>query len=99
ETRVEEGQADLRGTESAVFSQVVAAYMDVILNQAVVGLRRNNVNVLTVNLQATTDRYQIGDLTRTDVAQSQSRLAPARTAPRSAEANLIASRELYIQTV
>ncbi len=50
-TRVEAGQADLRGTESAIFSQVVAAYMDVILGEAVVGLRRNQVEVLSVNLQ------------------------------------------------
>ena len=99
ETRVTAGQADLRGTESAIFSQVVAAYMDVILNQAVVGLRRGNVEVLKVNLQATSDRFQIGDLTRTDVAQSQSRLSTARSDLRAAEANLIASRERYIAAV
>ena len=99
ETRIDAGQADLRGTESGVFSQVVATYMDVILNQAVVGLRRGNVEVLTVNLQATSDRFQIGDLTRTDVAQSQSRLSTARSDLRSAQANLIASRERYIQAV
>ena len=44
--------------------------MDVIQNEAIVGLNRNNVDVLTVNLQATSDRFEIGDLTRTDVAQS-----------------------------
>ena len=98
-TRVKAGQADLRGTESAVFSQVVAAYMDVILNEAVVGLNRNQVDVLDVNLQATTDRFEIGDLTRTDVAQSQARLALARGDTRSAEANLAAARENYIKLV
>jgi outer membrane protein len=99
ETRVEAGQADLRGTESSVFSQVVAAYMDVILNEAVVGLNRQNVHVLEVNLRATSDRFEIGDLTRTDVAQSQSRLATARSDTRSAEANLSNARERYIQLV
>lgn len=99
ETRVEAGQADLRGTESAVFSQVVAAYMDVISNEAVVGLNRNNVEVLDVNLQATSDRFEIGDLTRTDVAQSQARLALARGDTRTAEANLIEARERYIRLV
>ncbi len=99
ETRVEAGQADLRGTESAVFSQVVAAYMDVISNEAVVGLNRNNVEVLNVNLQATSDRFEIGDLTRTDVAQSQARLALARGDTRTAEANLIEARERYIRLV
>mgnify|MGYP001074899583 CR=1 FL=1 len=98
-TRVEAGQADLRGTESATFSRVVAAYMDVILNQAIVGLNRNNVRVLDVNLQATSDRFEIGDLTRTDVAQSQARLAVARGDLRTAEANLAAARETYIALV
>ena len=99
ETRVEAGQADLRGTESALFSQVVAVYMDVIQNQAIAGLNRKNVDVLTVNLQATQDRFEIGDLTRTDVAQSQARLALAQGNARSAEAQLANSRERYIQLV
>jgi outer membrane protein len=99
ETRVEAGQADLRATESFVFSRVVAAYMDVIQNQAIVGLSRKNVEVLKVNLQATKDRFEIGDLTRTDVAQSQARLAVAQGSTRSAEANLANSRERYIELV
>ena len=99
ERRVEAGQAELRGTESAVFSQTVAAYMDVILNEAVVGLNRKNVDVLSTNLQATSDRFEIGDLTRTDVAQSQARLATARADFRTAQANLANARERYIQLV
>ena len=99
ETRVQAGQADLRATESAIFSQVVAAYMDVILGEAVAGLSANNVEVLSVNLQATSDRFEIGDLTRTDVAQSQSRLDLSRSDLRSAQANLVSARERYIQLV
>ena len=99
ETRVDAGRADLRATESSVFSQVVAAYMDVIQNEAIVGLNRSNVKVLDVNLQATSDRFEIGDLTRTDVAQSQSRLAIARGDTRSVEANLVSARENYINLV
>jgi len=97
--RVEAGQADLRAVESGLFSQVVAAYMDVIQNQAIVGLNRSNVAALGTNLNATSDRFQIGDLTRTDVAQSQSRLALAKGDLRSSEANLVAARERYIQLV
>jgi outer membrane protein len=97
--RVEAGQADLRATESAIFSQVVAAYMEVVSQEAVVGLNRKNVAVLEVNLQATSDRYEIGDLTRTDVAQSESRLAVARGDTRTAEAELVAARERYIALV
>ncbi len=97
ERRVEAGQADLRATESAIFSQTVAAYMDVIRGEALVGLNANQVEVLRVNTQATSDRFEIGDLTRTDVAQSQSRLALAQGDLRSAQANLIAAREDYIR--
>ncbi|WP_374407276.1 TolC family outer membrane protein [Pelagerythrobacter sp.] len=99
EERVQAGQADLRATESAIFSQVVAAYMDVIGNQALVGLAANQVDVLSTNLQATSDRFEIGDLTRTDVAQSESRLALAQSDLRSAQANLIAARENYVSLV
>ncbi len=97
--RVAAGQADLRGTESAIFSQVVAAYMDILRNQALVSLSANQVEVLSVNLEATSDRFEIGDLTRTDIAQSQSRLAVAQGDLRSAQANLISARETYIQLV
>ena len=97
--RVEAGQAGLRGTESGIFGQVVTAYMDVITASASVGLNRGNVQVLEVNLKATSDRFEIGDVTRTDVAQSSSRLALARAALRNAEAALISARETYIQVV
>lgn len=98
-TRVDAGRAGLRGTEASVFSQVVAAYMDVIRDSAIVSLNRANVGVLDVNLQATNDRFEVGDLTRTDIAQSQSRLALARSDLQTAEANLIRSRENYIALV
>lgn len=99
QTRVEAGQAQLRGTEMSVFSQTVAAYMDVIRDTAIVSLNRANVRVLEVNLQATNDRFEVGDVTRTDVAQSQSRLALARSDLQTAEANLITSKENYIALV
>ncbi len=97
--RVKAGRADLRATESAIFSQVVAAYMDVLRNEALVSLAANQVEVLGVNVQATSDRFEIGDLTRTDVAQSQSRLAVAQGDLRGTRANLIGARETYIQLV
>ena len=99
EIRVGAGQADLAGTEASVFASAVAAYMDVILDEVVVRLNKAQVQTLSVNLQATSDRFQIGDLTRTDVAQSQSRLALAKGSLRSAEANLAAAREQYIQII
>ena len=99
EQRIEAGQADLRNSESTLFSQVVAAYIDVLRTEALVGLAANNVTVLRTNLEATSDRFQIGDLTITDVAQSRSRLALAEGDLQRAEANLIAARETYIRLV
>lgn len=99
EKRAKAGIAGLRATESAIFSGVVAAYMDVIRDQAIVELNRAQVGVLSVNLQATNDRFEIGDLTRTDVAQSDARLATAASGLESAQANLIRSKEIYIQLV
>ena len=99
ETRVGAGQANLRATESAIFSQVVATYMDVIRDESVVELNRAQVGVLQVNLEATRDRFEIGDLTLTDVAQSEARLALAISTMESARANLIRSKEVYIQLV
>lgn len=99
EERVEAGRALLRNSESIVFTQVVVAYMDVLRTEALVALAANQVDVLSVNVEATNDRFQIGDLTRTDVAQSQSRLAQAEGELQAAEANLIGARETYIQLV
>ena len=99
DARVQAGQAGLRDTELSLFSQVVGAYMDVIRDSAIVSLNRAQVGVLNVNLEATRDRFQVGDLTRTDVAQSQARLALAQGQLEQAEAQLIASKESYIRLV
>ncbi len=99
ETRVGAGRANIRATESAIFSQVVATYMDVIRDESVVELNRAQVGVLQVNLEATRDRFEIGDLTLTDVAQSEARFALALSNMESARANLIRSKEIYIQLV
>lgn len=97
--RVAAGEATLRATEASIFSQVVAAYNDVIRDQSIVELNRANVRQLDVNLTATRDRFEVGDLTRTDVAQSEARLQLARGDLRTAESNLIGSRERYIALV
>ena len=99
ENRVEAGIAGLRATESAIFSAVVGAYMDVIRDEAIVDLNRAQVGVLQVNLQATRDRFEIGDLTRTDVAQSEARLALATRSREAARANLMRSKEIETQLV
>lgn len=98
-SRVEAGQADLRSTEANLFTQVVAAYMDVISNRNIVELNANQVRVLETNLQATSDRFEIGDLTRTDVAQAEARLSGARSTLDTAEAEQAVVEEGYLQLV
>jgi outer membrane protein len=97
--RVAAGQEQLRGTEATVFSQVVAAYNDVLRDMAIVEFNRANLKSLDVTLRSSRDRFEVGDITRTDVAQSEARLSQAQGDLTTAEANLIASKERYIQLV
>ncbi|NUR45923.1 MAG: TolC family outer membrane protein [Sphingomonas sp.] len=99
QTRVEAGRATLRAVEGDVFTLAVAAYMDVILDRAIVELNQNNVKVLETNLEATSDRFKIGDLTRTDVAQSEARLQLGRSQLATAQGRLAASEATYRQVV
>ncbi|MFL6732319.1 MAG: TolC family outer membrane protein [Sphingomicrobium sp.] len=98
-TRVEAGRATLTAVEGDVFTQAVAAYMDVIRDRAIVELNQNNVRVLETNLQATQDRFQIGDLTRTDVAQSEARLQLGRSQLATAQGRLTGSEATYRQVI
>lgn len=98
-TRVEAGRATLRAVEGDIFTEAVAAYMDVIRDRAIVELNQNQVGVLTTNLQATRDRFEIGDLTRTDVAQSEARLELARSSLATARARASSSEENYRRVI
>lgn len=97
--RVEAGRADLRATEGDIFTEAVAAYMDVIRDRSIVALNQSQVRVLDTNLQATRDRFEVGDLTRTDVAQSEARLALSRSTLADAEGRLEASEENYRRVI
>jgi outer membrane protein len=97
--RVLAGRADLRGTEADVFTDAVGSYMDVIRDRSIVELNENQVRVLQTNLQATRDRFEIGDLTRTDVAQSEARLSLAQSSLATAEGRLRSSEESYRRVV
>jgi outer membrane protein len=97
--RVAAGRAELLATEGDIFTAAVGAYMDVIRDRSIVDLNRNQVKVLETNLQATRDRFEVGDLTRTDVAQSEARLALARSALSTAEGRLQSSEETYRRVI
>jgi outer membrane protein len=99
DARILAGRFNLRGTEADLFTAVVGSYMDVLRDESIVGLNQSQVKVLKTNLEATKDRFEVGDLTRTDVAQSEARLATAQSQLEGAEAQLISSRERYVQLV
>ncbi len=97
--RVLAGRANLRATEGDIFTEAVGAYMDVIRDSSIVALNRNQVRVLETNLQASRDRFEVGDLTRTDVAQSEARLALAQSNLELAEGRLTSSEENYRRVI
>ena len=68
----------LRYTEQNVLFDAVTPYMDVLRDTAILGLDRNNVEVLQEQLRQTKDRFTVGEVTRTDVAQAESSLAGAQ---------------------
>src|SRR5690349_18349003 len=98
-TRVEAGRATLRAVEGDTFTQAVTAYMDVIRDRSIVELNQNNVKVLQTNLEATRDRFQIGDLTRTDVAQSEARMQLGVSQLATAQGRLTGSEATYRQVI
>jgi TolC family type I secretion outer membrane protein len=92
-------RARLQQTEAQVLLQVATAYLDVLQNQAVVDLQRNNVQVLGRQLDATNDRFRVGEITRTDVAQSEAQLAASRASLVASESALQLARSAYLNVV
>lgn len=90
---------DLVALENNVFQTATTAYEDVRRDREVVELNRSNVRVLSEQLRQSRDRFEVGDLTRTDVAQSEARLARAEADLRQAQAQLVASEQAYIRVV
>ena len=99
EATVRSGRETLRSVEQSVLLEAVTAYMDVVRDQAIVRLRENNVTVLTRDLRATQDRFNVGEVTRTDVAQAQARRAAAVSALDLAKSNLQTSRATYERVI
>lgn len=97
--RVEAGRAALKAVEGDVFAEAVEVYMDVLRDRAVLDLNENQVRVLGENLRATRDLFQAGDLTRTDIAQSQARLSSANAGLALARSRLSVSEEEYLRVI
>ncbi len=99
ENQVLAQRARLLATEQQVMSNTVTAYVAVIRDQELLRLNINNEQVLTEQLRATTERFRVGEITRTDVAQAESRLAGARSSRLQAEGTLQISRATFQQLV
>ena len=104
QTRANTNQADNRvfaqrgrliATEQQVFTNTINAYVNVIQTQQVLQLNINNEQVLARQLQATNDRFRVGEITRTDVAQAEAALAGARATRQTSEGNLQTARSNY----
>jgi outer membrane protein len=89
----------LRNTEQTVLLDAATAYVNVVRDQAVVRLRENDVSVLSEQLKATRDRFDVGEVTRTDVAQAEARRSEALATLSVAQANLKTSRAAYEQVI
>ncbi|HEY1782770.1 MAG TPA: TolC family outer membrane protein [Roseiarcus sp.] len=99
ESQVFGAREQLRNTEQNTLLSAVTAYMDVLEDTAILDLDNNNVDVLREQLRETRDRFTVGEVTRTDVAQAEASLASAQATSLSAVATLQAAVARYRQFI
>jgi outer membrane protein len=96
---VQATRAQTLGVETTVFQAVAQSYLDVVRDQALVEVNRNNEAVLRKQLEATRDRFRVGEVTRTDVAQAEAALAQATAQRITSEGTLEADRANFTRAV
>ena len=89
----------LRNVEQNILLDAVTSYMNVLRDAAVLNLAQNNVEVLEEQLKQTQDRFDVGEVTRTDVEQAKASLAGARSEMLGAQAQLKSSTAIYRQVI
>jgi outer membrane protein len=99
ENQVRAQRARLIAQEEQTFTDTVNAYVGVIQDQQLLTLNINNEHVLARQLQATNDRFRVGEITRTDVAQAEAALAGATAQRQTAEGNLATARAQYQRVI
>jgi len=99
ESGVSGAREALRNIEQNVLLTAATIYMDYLRDSAIVEVQRSNVRVLEQTLKQTRDRFNVGEVTRTDVAQSEAQLAAGRTQLATAEANLTTTRSKFRQVI
>lgn len=99
ESQVSAGRETLRLTELNLLLQAATAYMNLLRDTALLDLNKSNVVVLQEQLRQSRDRFNVGEVTKTDVAQAESRLAAGRSQLAAAESQYITSRAVYRQVI
>ncbi|KAK0341943.1 hypothetical protein LTR94_024306 [Friedmanniomyces endolithicus] len=93
------GRETLRGTEQSVMLAVIQAYVNVTRDMEILRIREENLSVLQRQLEETSARFEVGEITRTDVAQAEASLAQSQADLASARAQLSTSRAAYAAVV
>ena len=99
EANILAGRENLRDIEQTVLASVIQAYADVIRDGEILSIRESNLGVLQRQLEEASARFEVGEITRTDVAQSESRLAQSEADLANARAQLSVSRASYAAIV
>jgi outer membrane protein len=95
ESQVSGAREALRVLEQTVLLSAATIYMDYLRDAAIVEVQRSNTRVLEQTLKQTRDRFNVGEVTRTDVAQSEAQLAAGKTQQLTAESNLTTTRSNF----
>jgi outer membrane protein len=95
ESQVSGAREALRVLEQTVLLNAATIYMDYLRDAAIVEVQKSNTRVLEQTLKQTQDRFNVGEVTRTDVAQSEAQLAAGRTQQLQAESNLTTTRSNF----
>lgn len=99
ESQVSAARETLRVIEQTVLLDAVTTYMNVLRDGAILDLQRRNVEVIQEQLRQTRDRFNVGEVTRTDVAQAESRVAAAQSQMLAAQSTLTTSRAAYRRVI
>jgi outer membrane protein len=99
DSKVSAAREALRVSEQTVLRDAANAYMNLLQTTAILDLQRRNVEVLQEQLRQTRDRFNVGEVTKTDVAQAESRVAAGRSQMLAAESNYVTSRATYRQVI
>ncbi len=99
DSQVRAEQNNLYNVEQDIFLQAATAYLDVYRDTAIVELQKNNEKLLKKRLDETQQRFNVGEVTRTDVSQAQARYSQAMSDRIASEGNLEASKATYTQII